>query len=331
MAESFQVDKSGNIIRDVETRVSKKYILEKLKNVFSDKIQIGDVLGHSVFVYQDGNKEIYLLSSRVSYLGLPHPMNKKRIQLKKRYKDIFDFKIDNPIISYLIVGIYVYKENFIIFVFDPTNFINRNINNSSVHVNTQDIIEATKKGKFQRIDKNGNDIKVFDLNNFRRFIESNVSFSNKNLDNLVDINTIEAMDDFVQKSKILKEKFKKSDSSLLSKIYYCFLKYKVDNPNSSLFFDSDASYIYFDFGKKIKFELVLNNANDDFVQLPENYSKLKFLCLLDFKEVDDAYLIQDLIIFSVENIDCLVSENNKLLKENIPNLTIYSKFKPDDF
>ncbi|WP_051521846.1 hypothetical protein [Mycoplasma leonicaptivi] len=86
--------------------------------------------------------------------------SKKRIQLKKWYKDfINDYSSLNSKIY--IFGIYRYKNNILFCDFKIKDYINNKLNSSSAHVYINDLYQALKYNIFNKIDLKNNHINVF--------------------------------------------------------------------------------------------------------------------------------------------------------------------------
>lgn len=93
---------------------------------------------------------INLYVKQITYLGHPHPVFKKRIQISKGWHK----KLKNK--NSFLVGLYKYKEIIIYGFFDKTNFVNRKTNNSSAHISTFDLLKAQQQGIFTKKDLRGN-------------------------------------------------------------------------------------------------------------------------------------------------------------------------------
>lgn len=151
-----QVDSEGNIIEDYDTSLSSSELYNRALTYFTKIKRNSD--GMICGEYK-GNKYALRIKN-VTYLGHPHPHFKKRIQipgdLKKFYKSAVSLGMQ-PIL----LGIYTYKDNTLLCDFSIDDFINKKANNSSAHVYTSDLSDATNYGYFQKTDYFGNQITVF--------------------------------------------------------------------------------------------------------------------------------------------------------------------------
>ena len=112
----------------------------------------------TVYSYCENGIKHYFLAGSVTYLSKPHPLFKKRLQLKKWFKDFYeDYKNDKNIRIHL-MGVYHY-EGLVVFVeFKIEDYIERKLNSSAAHVYSNDIYQAVINGHFSKIDHNGNHI-----------------------------------------------------------------------------------------------------------------------------------------------------------------------------
>jgi hypothetical protein len=96
-----------------------------------------------------------LLVKAVTYLGNPHPIHKKRIQISGSWKA--NLSESNS----LLIGVYSYKKTILFILFDSTKYKNNSLNNSSAHVHTIDLQKGLEYGVFRKTDSRGNEITVF--------------------------------------------------------------------------------------------------------------------------------------------------------------------------
>lgn len=108
--------------------------------------------------YRVGSKNIIILVKACTYLGNPHPVFKKRIQIPKTWKDFAINKEKNQNIEVLFLGVYHYKGLVIYINFKKEPYLRRQMNNSSAHVYTNDLLQALQQGVAVRVDKNGNEV-----------------------------------------------------------------------------------------------------------------------------------------------------------------------------
>jgi hypothetical protein len=127
-------------------------------------------------IKQDGKQfvlydKIALLACNVTYLGNPHPIYKKRIQLKSDYLDYLAKNSANNIKT-LYLGIYTYNRTRLFVVFEPTTYAGKKSHNSSAHVYSINLQYAQRAGKFDKIDAFGNKIHIFNTYEFVRYIKT---------------------------------------------------------------------------------------------------------------------------------------------------------------
>ncbi len=150
-----QVLKDGSLIQDADYILTKNEILEKLRTFFpyiiNDKFSILCKYNNLTFAIRIKN---------ITYLGNPHPVNKKRIQISPDLYTFYDEAKNRNYIP-LLLGIYSYKDNCVFVDFKIDDFINKKAHNSSAHVLTEDLAEASYKGYYQKFDNNINCITAF--------------------------------------------------------------------------------------------------------------------------------------------------------------------------
>ena len=126
MKKVEQVNRAGNIVVDYDQTLTTKEIKKLLFEMFSPKIKKDE----KQFVLFD---KIALLVCNVTYLGNPHPIYKKRIQLKPYYLDYLAKNSANNIKT-LYLGIYTYNRTRLFVVFEPTTYASKKSHNSSALV-----------------------------------------------------------------------------------------------------------------------------------------------------------------------------------------------------
>jgi hypothetical protein len=120
---------------------------------------------HSEFNIRIEEKEITLLIKNITYLGNPHPMYAKRIQLSNGWQE----KLQNA--NTFIIGIYNFKGTRLYVYFDKKNYVNRELNNSSAHVWANDLLKGFQDGIFQKIDIRKNEIFIVREDRFYEFVK----------------------------------------------------------------------------------------------------------------------------------------------------------------
>ena len=118
---------------------------------------IETILEKKVFVYRKNGKKYILLHKAISYLGNPHPIFKKRIQIPSWWQE-FCIEASKAKLDYDIrfVGVYHYQNNVIFVDFAKNTYLQHGLHNSSAHVYTNDLYQAVRNGVFHREDQYGN-------------------------------------------------------------------------------------------------------------------------------------------------------------------------------
>lgn len=108
---------------------------------------------------------IHVLIKNVTYLGHPHPIHKKRIQIPNEWGAYLNLS------NTLLCGIYSGIDEDMFVVFANINFISHKLNQSSAHVTSNDILQAKLHGASSKFDKNGNLIQVFTEQRFEYYLK----------------------------------------------------------------------------------------------------------------------------------------------------------------
>lgn len=177
---------NNEVINDCGEILSKKeleqIILLNFKNtelLFDNNIY-GEYLG----------KKYCLFFKNVSYLGNPHPLFKKRIQIPSNFLDVYNKNKTKGIYTFLI-GVYKYKNTLLFCDFDTSKYIKNRLHNSSAHVYTIDLLNGYRNGIFKKKDKRNNVITVFNSSNINEFLK--LKFGN---DDSCGVEVFDTLDDF---------------------------------------------------------------------------------------------------------------------------------------
>ena len=169
-AKSEQLTKNGTLEFALDARLSSRETLFILKKIFGEELYIEKICGKKVFVSKNGEKKTILLISQISYLGNPHPLYKKRVQLKNWFMDILDYTYDDFTYDVKLIGIYRYKDNVLFVDFDKEKYMTKKMHNSSAHVYVNDLFKGLETGTFSKRDKNNNLITVIRPDFFKSYI-----------------------------------------------------------------------------------------------------------------------------------------------------------------
>ncbi len=129
-----------------------------------------------VLEYTDDGKVHHFLVRTCTYLGNPHPIFKKRVQLPLWFNEYVNNVIElNPEIDVRYIGVYHYGDEHhgdnVIFVdFKKDTYLGKKGHNSSAHVYTNDLYQAMTYGVFTKEDYFGNTISVIRQDKFKEYI-----------------------------------------------------------------------------------------------------------------------------------------------------------------
>ena len=121
--------------------------------------KVQEIAGRHVFTYTNFGKNFIILHRAVSYLGNPHPIFKKRVQLPHWYKEYCE-EIEKNKLSFEVrfVGVYHYKGMIVFVDFIKDTYLKKTVHNSSAHIYINDIFQALTNGVFHKEDMLGNHI-----------------------------------------------------------------------------------------------------------------------------------------------------------------------------
>lgn len=167
-----QVNKDGNIYYDYDNSLSVSEIYSELRQCFSN---IKKIKG---YIYGEYSNIKYMIKIKnITYLGNPHPLFKKRIQVSDDLHNYYKKANDENCIP-LLLGIYKREDITIFCDFNIDDYINKKAHNSSAHVYTSDISKAVMNNYFEKIDYYGNRIKVFPSYNVESFLRIKFGLDN---------------------------------------------------------------------------------------------------------------------------------------------------------
>ena len=132
--------------------------------------------GNRVLEYKGNGKIIQLLAKACTYLGNPHPIYKKRVQLPLWFnRHTIIANKERPDVDIRYIGVYHYADDFhgenIIFIdFKKDTYLQKKGHNSSAHVYTNDLFQAMTYGVFSKEDKYGNTITTIRKDRFKDYL-----------------------------------------------------------------------------------------------------------------------------------------------------------------
>lgn len=179
-SEQITLDKSLVFAQDQP--LSDKQLQESLIDVLGEKnCKILRIPFRKwVLEFVNGEKVYHLLVRTCTYLGNPHPTNKKRVQLPLWFNEYANTTIEhNPKIEVRYIGVYHYGDehhgdNVIFIDFKKDTYLLKKGNNSSAHIYTNDLFQAMTYGVFTKEDYLGNTISAIRRDMFYDYLTNKV-------------------------------------------------------------------------------------------------------------------------------------------------------------
>lgn len=176
--DSEQITLDKNLIVAKDQPLSDRELLACLAETLGeDKCRILRIPPRNrILEYRDGGKTYHLLARACTYLGNPHPIYKKRIQIPRWFNEYAKAMAEKqPETDVRYIGIYHYSDQHhgknVIFVdFKKDTYLKKQGNNSSAHVYTNDFFQAMTYGVFSKEDFYGNRIAAIRRDKFRDYI-----------------------------------------------------------------------------------------------------------------------------------------------------------------
>lgn len=239
-----QINQEGNIVIDYDTSVSVKQIYDRIREYFpniqkKDGMIVGDYKG----------KKYSIRAKNITYLGNPHPIFKKRIQIPTDLQEFYKKSLRKNY-KPLLLGIYTYEKTTIFCEFRIEDFVTKKAHNSSAHVYTDDIAVAVKEDFFQKIDAFNNQITVFKPNVVENFLED--LFDSDGEEVLKEQVSIESVDDNKMPQEIIGifEKFFTNEQKVWNGID-CYTAMIKDNYKNKYQSEWAGFYLEYEFEKYI--------------------------------------------------------------------------------
>lgn len=163
---------------------------EMMKNIINilgkSNCYIEKVNNKKLLFYKHSNTIEVLLLASITYMGGngQHPIYKKRMQLKKWYKDIVNYYSNKSNYNVRFIGVYHYQNNIIFAEFNKDSYVKKKMNSSAAHVYTNDLYQAMKNGSFKRKDRNKNEITTIKYIKFKDYLDNNMSKYSNDLFNI---------------------------------------------------------------------------------------------------------------------------------------------------
>lgn len=184
-SEQLRSDLSLDINKDQP--LSTKEMQRNVINILGkDNCYIEKFGNKNLLCYKHDNKIEILLLAAITYMGGngQHPIYKKRIQLKKWYKDVVNYYNCKQNYNVRFIGVYHYQSNIVLVEFLKDTYIIKKMNSSAAHVYTNDLYQAMKDGIFKRKDRNRNEIITIKYIKFKDYLDNKMDKTNNDLFNI---------------------------------------------------------------------------------------------------------------------------------------------------
>lgn len=173
--KSEQLNSLMQVVIDYDSPLTKKEdFLRVLRKSLSESVYAISYKNKTVYVYDENGRKHYLLLASITYLGHPHPLFKKRMQLKTWYKDFINEHINLPNTTINIMGVYHYDDMEIYCDFNIDDYFNKKMHSSSAHIYMNDLFQAMKNGIFIKKDAKRNKITVIKGRNLKDYLNNNI-------------------------------------------------------------------------------------------------------------------------------------------------------------
>lgn len=163
-----QVLKDGTIVERYDTSLSTSEIRTVLMKYFPGLKRSENSPNYFIGTYE--GVKYAIRCKNVTYLGNPHPLFKKRIQIAE---DLYTFYNEVTALGAipLLMGVYSCDDNIIFVNFGIDTYIEKKAHNSSAHIYTSDLSAATTDGYFQKVDYFGNVVTAFNTDAIKVFLD----------------------------------------------------------------------------------------------------------------------------------------------------------------
>lgn len=159
-----QLRQDGTVVLDLDCSLSQRELQQSVTaNIPGVQDNRGLLLG------EYSGQPYYVFARNVTYLGHPHALHKKRIQIPSGFLELYD-QGQKCGVETLLMGVYTYEGVQLFCDFDVTQYVRRSVHNSSAHVHMLDLWRALREGIVQKVDSRGNRITVFDAAHAEDFL-----------------------------------------------------------------------------------------------------------------------------------------------------------------
>lgn len=179
---SEQLKPDLSVVEDFEQTLTKKEQIDLFTEILGEKHIIYKSIESkqvNALEYHNNGKNQLIVFKTISYLGHPHPLHKKRIQMSMQHEIALN-QLHHTYDDIRIIGVYHY-EGLVLFVdFDVANTY-RKFNNTSLHVNINDLYLGLRNKCFKKVDKNGNGLSVVPSKYFKQYLDDELSVEENEL------------------------------------------------------------------------------------------------------------------------------------------------------
>ncbi len=169
-SEQIRPDLSLDIAKD-QVLTPKQQQDTIMRCLGEEHCQIKEIAGHRILTYTNGEKNYILLHRAVSYLGNPHPIFKKRVQLPHWYKEFCEDITKNELpYDVRFIGVYHYMGAIVFVDFLKDTYLKNIVHNSSAHIYINDLYQALTCGIFHKEDMLGNHIYAIRCNKLANYL-----------------------------------------------------------------------------------------------------------------------------------------------------------------
>ena len=172
VSKSEQIMPNMSMVLDYDQPLTNSEdILLAFRNALGSTCEIEKFQGtKTVYSYKHDGVVEYFLAGSITYLSKPHPLFKKRYQLKLWHKDFYNEYRNKPNTKIHLVGLYHYQGLVVFVEFKLEDYIERKLNSSAAHVYTNDIYQAVTNGVFYKTDRNNNRITTVASRKFKEYL-----------------------------------------------------------------------------------------------------------------------------------------------------------------
>lgn len=206
--KSEQIKKDLTLEINQDEPLSQKQIRETLINALGkDNCYFEKILNKNILHYKHDNKIEVILPASITYLGGngQHPIYKKRMQLKKWFKNIVDLYQNDKTYNVRFLGVYHYQENIIFTDFIKDSYIKKKMNSSAAHVFTNDLYQALKEGIFKREDRNHNILITIKHSNLKDYLDGLLNDTNELIELIKEFNKSQNFNEWITSMKAIPE------------------------------------------------------------------------------------------------------------------------------